>query len=46
VISGRTDLGQVLAGARLVVWEHDAPQGLWVLPGPLQQRLFAEGRLA
>lgn len=46
VISGRVDLDASLPGARLVTWEHDAPQGLWVLPGPLQDRVAAAGRLA
>ncbi|MCU1463821.1 MAG: hypothetical protein JWO37_3896 [Acidimicrobiales bacterium] len=45
VISGRSDLGAALAGARLVVWEHGAPQGLWVLPGPLLDRLAVAHRL-
>src|SRR5439155_5647946 len=45
VISGRPDLFVALPGARLVTWEHDAPQGLWVLPGPLQDRLAAAKRL-
>jgi hypothetical protein len=46
VISGRVDLDHSLPGARLVVWEHDAPQGLWILPGPLLDRAGAAGRLA
>jgi hypothetical protein len=45
VVSGRAHLGEALPGARLVVPENDAPEALFVLPGPLQQRLAAAGWL-
>jgi hypothetical protein len=45
VVSGRTDLGSSLAGAREVVADPRAGEALWVLPGPLEERLAAEGRI-
>jgi hypothetical protein len=45
VVSGRLDLGPSYRGARLVTTENRVGQALWVLPGALQDRLNAAGRL-
>ncbi|MGH9074881.1 MAG: hypothetical protein ACRDZQ_12310, partial [Acidimicrobiales bacterium] len=45
VVSGRPDLAASLPGAREVVPGNSVDQALWVLPGPLQDRLAAAGWL-
>lgn len=45
VVSDRADLAATLAGAREVVPEDSVAAALWVLPGPLQDRLARAGWL-
>jgi hypothetical protein len=45
VLTARTDLASSYPGARLMTRENYASPGLWVLRGPLQDRLAAAGLL-
>jgi hypothetical protein len=45
VVSGHADFGTHFPLARLVTLEDDVPQALWVLPGPLQDRMAKAGWL-
>ncbi|MGH9127987.1 MAG: hypothetical protein ACRDY2_03240 [Acidimicrobiales bacterium] len=46
VVSGRANLASALAGAKELVAGQPTGEALWVLPGPLQDRLALAGRLA
>lgn len=45
VISGRLNLADAYPGARPAMLEAGIPQALWILPGPLQDRLGSQGWL-